>query len=203
MTRGERKNLTLSASRPPGMCVDRSVTSLPDAPVDLPALRRLDPDAVDAVFDAYAHRLNGFLRRLGASAEVAEELVQEAFVRLVRHAPRLADDTRLAAWLFTVARNLYRSHRRWAWVDGTRLLELAWGPTPAPVSPAAALEAARTLARVEAVVASLPEAQREVFLLVVGEGLDPAEAAGVLGISPEATRQRLARARRALQEVFA
>lgn len=173
----------------------------PDPALDLDALRRLDPAAVDGVFDAWSGRLNGFLRRLGASPEVAEELVQEAFVRLVRHAPRLADDTRIGPWLFTVTRRLWLSHRRWAWVDGTRLLELAWGPrpgTPTPVEVVVAGEAAR---RLERAVAALPEPQREVFLLVVGEGLDPVEAAGVLGISAEAARQRLARARRAVEEV--
>jgi RNA polymerase sigma-70 factor (ECF subfamily) len=173
-----------------------------DPEVDLAALRRLEPGAIDAVFDAWNARLNGWLRRMGASAEVAEELVQEAFVRLVRHAPRLADDTRLGAWLFTVTRNLWISHRRWAWIDGTRLLELAWGPRGGTTSPADAYAASEAQKRVERAVAALPDPQREVFLLVVGEGLDPAEAAGVLGITPEAARQRLARARRAVEEVL-
>ena len=178
---------------------------LPAADPEIPvaALRRLDPAAVDAAFDAYADRLHRFLRRLGAGPEVAEELVQEAFVRLVRHAPRLADDTRLGAWLYTVTRNLWRSHRRWAWVDGTRLLELATRPAGAPAGPAELVEADRTRARVDAAVARMPEAQREVFLLVVGEGLTPQEAAEVLGLQPEAVRQRLARARRALEEELA
>lgn len=168
--------------------------------IDIAALRRLDARAVDDVFDAYSPRLNGFLRRSGASVEVAEELVQETFVRLVRHAPRLADDTRIGAWLFTVARNLWVSHRRWAWVDGTRLLELAWGPKGRAETPVEAVVASQAAARVERALAALPDTLRAVFLLVVGEGMEPAEAAGVLGISPEAARQRLSRARRAVEE---
>lgn len=167
--------------------------------IALPALQRLDPTAIDAVFDAYSGRLNGFLRRMGATAEVAEELVQEAFVRLVRHAPRLAEGTRVGAWLFTVTRNLWRSHRRWAWVDGTRLLELAQAPSRRHPSPADLLAADETRARLERAVAALPESGREVFLLVVGEGLEPTEAAAILGITPEAARQRLTRARRAVE----
>lgn len=174
-----------------------------DAPeVDIRALRRLDAEAVDTVFDAYADRLARFLRRLGAGPEVAEELVQESFVRLIRHAPRLTDDTRVGAWLYTVARNLWRSHRRWAWVDGTRLLELASRPVSAPAGPAELVEAGRTAAHVQAAVAALPEAQREVFLLVAVEGLTPQDAAEVLGLSAEAARQRLARARRAIEEAL-
>ncbi len=170
--------------------------------IDLAALRRLDAAAVDAVFDAWSPRLNGFLLRLGASTEQAEELVQEAFVRLVRHAPGLRDDTRIGAWLYTVARNLWRSHRRWAWLDGTRLLELAWAPQRGPATPAELASASETQARLERAVAALPEAQREIFLLVVGEGLEPTDAAVVLGIRPEAARQRLARARRAVEEAL-
>jgi RNA polymerase sigma-70 factor (ECF subfamily) len=178
------------------------MVGLPEPAVDLDALRRLDPVAIDAVFDGWSPRLNGFLRRMGASAEIAEELVQETFVRLVRTAPRLADGTRLGAWLFTVARNLWVSHRRWAWIDGTRLLELAWGPRRGTPTPAELVAADEVRARAESVVATLPAAQREVFLLVVAEGLDPAEAAGILGISAESARQRLARARRAVEEAL-
>lgn len=174
---------------------------LPDPEVDLAALRRLDASAVDAAFEAWSPRVHAFLRRLGASPELAEELVQETFVRLVRHAPTLREDTRLGAWVFTVARNLWRSHRRWAWLDGTRLLELA--APPRPPGPAELLAATELQLRYEAALAALPEPQREVVLLVVGEGLDPQDAAAVLGLSPEATRQRLARARRALEESLA
>ena len=52
--------------------------------------------------------------------------------------------------------------------------------------------------RIEAALAALPVAYREALLLVLVEGLRPAEAAGVCGISPEAMRQRLSRARAAL-----
>lgn len=175
-----------------------------EANVSLSALRALQPRAFDQTFNLYAPRLNGWLLRMGAPRTVAEELVQETFLRLAKHAPTLRDDTQIGAWLYTVARNLWRSHRRWAWVDGTRLLELAERViTARPPTPAEAAAASETAARVERVVAALPEAQRELFLLVVGEGLEPQEAAGILGIAPEAARQRLARARRAIEEALA
>lgn len=170
--------------------------------IELAALRRVDPSAVDAVFDAWSGRLNGYLRRLGASPEVAEELVQETFVRLIRAAPRLVDGTRVGAWLFTVTHNLWRSHRRWAWVDGSRLVDLAGRPPARPPAPDEPQAADETRGRVERAVAALPPVQREVFLLVVGEELEPQAAARVLGITPEAARQRLARARRAVEEAL-
>ncbi len=177
--------------------------SASDPVIDLAALRRLDAETVDIVVTEYAPRLNAFLRRLGASASIAEELVQETLVRLVQAAPRLREDTRLGAWVFTVARNLWRSHRRWAWLDGTRLLALAGAPRPRAETPADSLDASRAQARLSIAIAALPEPQREVFLLVVGEGLDPIDVATILGLSPDATRQRLARARRTLEEALA
>ena len=118
----------------------------PEVAVDLEGLRRLDPRAFDQVFLTYSPRLHGWLLRMGASASVAEELVQEAFLRLARHAPRLREDSRVGAWLFTVTRNLWVSHRRWCWLDGTRLLELAEGAfmarTPSPSEASAASDVA-------------------------------------------------------------
>ncbi len=171
--------------------------------VSLPGLRALDSRAFDIAFAVFAPRLNGWLLRMGASRSVAEELVQEAFLRLARHAPRLRDDTRVGAWLYAVTRNLWVSHRRWCWLDGTRLIELAEQTfTARPPTPAEAAAAGETALRVERALAALPEAQREVFLLVAQEGLEPTEAAGILGIAPEAARQRLARARKALKEAL-
>lgn len=163
-------------------------------------LRRADPAAFDVAFDRYRERIWAFLLRMGGRAELAEELLQETFLRLAAHAARLRPDTNLRAWLFTVARNLFRSHRRWAWVDGQRLAELAaralrteGGPTPLELT--AASETARV---VERALAALAPANREVALLVLVEHLEPGEVAVMLGLKPEAVRQRLARARQAI-----
>lgn len=164
------------------------------------ALRRADPAAFDVAFDRYRKGVWGFLLRMSGRAEVAEELLQDTFLRLAAHATRLRPDTNLRAWLFTVAHNLFRSHRRWAWLDGQRLAELAaralrapGGPTPLEL--AAASETARA---VERALAALAPANREVALLVLIERMEPAEVAVVLGLKPEAVRQRLARARQAV-----
>ncbi len=160
--------------------------------------------AFDRVFDAHHRPLYGFLVRLSGRAELAEELLQETFVRYARHRDRLPPDVNLRAWLFTVARNLWRSHRRWAWLDGQRLAELAAraagvdpGPTPAEV-----LAATETSRRVERALAAMPETLREAAALVWIEHLEPREAAEVLGVEPEALRQRLTRARRLVDEAL-
>ena len=75
-------------------------------------LRDGDPAAFDAVYEAYRARVFSFLARLARSREVAEDLAEDTWLRLVETAPRLRPDTRLGPWLFTVARNLYYSYCR-------------------------------------------------------------------------------------------
>lgn len=163
-------------------------------------LRQGDARAFDAVYERYRARLFAFLVRLSRRRDVAEDLLQETWLRLARSAPELAPDTRLAPWLYTVARNLYVSHRRWSLLDADRLATLRFWARPEDdvLSPFERLAADETARRLERALASLPIAQREVVLLVCVERLEHAEAANVLGLAPEAFRQRLSRARAAL-----
>ena len=118
---------------------------------------------------------------------------------------RLRPDTRLAAWLFTVARHVHLSYVR------SRLLEdsvvagpmALWpfvGERASPFEAAAASELQR---RIERALAAMPLASREALLLVAVAGLDQSDAAAVCGVSPEAFRQRLSRARASLARALA
>jgi RNA polymerase sigma-70 factor (ECF subfamily) len=163
-------------------------------------LRAGDTGAFDAVYEDYRPRVFAFLLRMTRNRTLAEDLLDETWLRLVRHAARLLPDTRLGPWLFTVARNLYWSHRRDALVEESSAAELLtlWpspSPWPSPFDLAAADELTR---RVERALSTLAPQYREVLLLVGHEGLTPSDAAVICGISPEALRQRLSRARAAL-----
>jgi RNA polymerase sigma factor (sigma-70 family) len=165
-------------------------------------LRAGDTGAFDEVYAVYRPRVFAFLLRMTRSRTLAEDLLDETWFRLVRHASSLLADTRLGAWLFTVARNLYWSYRRDSLVGETAASELLtlWPspqPWPSPFDLAAAGELER---RIERALSKLSPQYREVLLLVGHEGLTPADAAGVCGISSEAMRQRLSRARVALAE---
>jgi RNA polymerase sigma-70 factor (ECF subfamily) len=163
-------------------------------------LRDGDAAAFDAVYEAYRARLYSFLSRLSRSRDVAEDLAEETWLRLVSTASRLRPDTRLGPWLFAVARNLYYSYCRSraldeSAADGLIGLWPAGGPRPSPFEEAAARELER---RVERGLGALSAPYREALLLVGVEGMTPSEAAGVCGLAPEAFRQRLSRARAAL-----
>jgi RNA polymerase sigma-70 factor (ECF subfamily) len=156
-------------------------------------LRRGDRAAFRELHGRFAQATFGFLLRLAGRRDVAEDLHQEMWLAIARHAARVQPDTDLAAWIFTIARNRFLSSRRRA--DPAALAgdpaALDHAAAPAPTDDPACRDLERALA-------SLPEVHREVLLLVGVEGLDAAQAAAVLAIRPDAARQRLARARAAL-----
>jgi RNA polymerase sigma-70 factor (ECF subfamily) len=163
-------------------------------------LKAGDVAAFEAVYEEYRPRLFTFLARLSRRRDVAEDLLDETWLRLVASAPRLADDTCLAAWLFTVARNLFASWCRRCALDDTRISDApaSW-PAPGPgESPFEAASRSETEGRIERALARLLVRDREVLLLVAVSGLTPAEAAAALGLPAEALRKRLQRARERL-----
>ncbi len=169
------------------------------------ALLRGEREAFDAIYDHYRPRVFAFLARLSGDRVLAEDLLQETFVRLARNAKSLGGDFRPRPWLFTVARNLFVDHRRRALVDFDRLRDLAlWPSRPRRVedTPFDLAQATETERRLEAALLCLPTPHREALLLVAVEGLEPTEAAAVLGIRPEALRKRLSRARSALRAIL-
>lgn len=167
-------------------------------------LRHGDPDAFDLVYDAFNVRLFTFLARLTRRRDVAEDLLEETWLRLVKHARRLRPDTRLGPWLFTVARNLYVSFNRSRVLEesATAGLIALWPFSPDRVSPFEAAATSELERRIERALAAMPTASREVLLLVGVAGLSHADAADVCGITPEALRQRLHRARETLSRAL-
>lgn len=174
-----------------------------DRDSELELVRRVragDTGAFDAVYALFNAPLFGFLVRLARNRDVAEDLLEETWLRFVTYADRLDPDTRLAPWLFAVARNLHVSYCR------SRAVEMSHSDAGIGLWPAIVAESPFEHAvgyelerRLEAAIAGLPVAFREVLLLVGVEGLRPGEAAVVCGISSEAIRQRLRRARALLQ----
>ena len=170
-----------------------------DRPLVL-ALKRGEAAAFDAVYEAHRHALYSYLVRLTGRKDVAEDLFQETWIRLATHAARLEGDTHLAAWLFTVAHNQYRSHQRAARVDGARQDGAREAPAAGFPSPAEELGLSEAERHLEVAIGRLSPAHREVLLLVAVDGLAQDEVATVLGIAHAAVRQRLSRARLKLTE---
>ena len=160
-----------------------------------------DTTAFDEIYDTLNPRLLSFLRRMARDRAVAEDLLEETWLRLVLARENLRPDTHLVPWLFTVARNLFLSYCRSRAREQAYTWDLMslWPDqlAPSPFDVASTNEFEQCL---ETALGELPSRYREVLLLVGVEGLRPADAALVCGISGEALRQRLSRARLLLSQ---
>lgn len=160
---------------------------------------RGDLDALGTVFDRAAPRLLGLALQICSNPADAEDLLQQAFLGAIRSAAAF-DGTRpllpwLAGLLTNAARNLRRRelHRK-----AVELPDLA-DPAPAPPSAAARGE---QVALLRSHIEALPLEQRQVLLLQLQHGLQPAEIAEVLGIAPGTVRMRIHRGLRALRRLL-
>lgn len=130
----------------------------------------------------------------------AEDLVQEAFRRVVDALHRFDADRPFAPWFFTILRNVARN------AAGERALRLhvaldesAHDEGP---SPAEHVEYLELQARVHLELESLPDMQRACFRLCVLEGLTSTEVAEALGVSDATVRTHVHRARQAMRKTI-
>ena len=170
------------------------------------AVRR-DPAALDAFFERFFDRAFGYVATLVGDRPLAEDLTQEAFLRMHHAIHRLDPERDPTPWVFTVLTNVVRDHWRGAeHRSRERRAGLdAAGDVPADEGADAASrreteEDARAIRRA---LASLSQSDREVIVLRAYEGLSSAEAARAAGIADEALRQRYARAVKRLGRAFA
>lgn len=172
---------------------------------DRRALARLYDDHVDGLYAFVFYRVGG-------DAALAEDVVQETFAQALRRQAEY-DEGRgsVATWLSTLSRNVIRDHLRahrrgdelagaWQQIDqslGQTFAAMAQSPLPGEV-----LQRNETRDLVNMAIANLPEAYRSALTrkYVEGESLD--QIAASLGISVDAAKSLLARARRAFRETF-
>jgi RNA polymerase sigma-70 factor (ECF subfamily) len=167
--------------------------------------RRREPEALDALVNAYAGRVFGLLYRLTGSPDAAEELTQETFLRLVRMIEEYEHSGRFESWLFRISANLARDHarrgRRRRLATGLETPGSNGQPPSADLAdarlptPADRLESREQERRLAGAVARLSDLDREILMLRHYSGLSFREIADILGV-PMGTA--LARAHRAL-----
>lgn len=144
----------------------------PIEPAEVEAAVRLEPAALDRLVEVYARRLYGFFVRAAGSRDDAEDLVQEAFVRMVRSLPDYRHSGRLDAWVFRIATNLLRDRARRRLISPVVSLrepldaDVATGSRDRLAEPASrAIEREDEAARLHRALDRLPEAERVVVLL--------------------------------------
>lgn len=163
----------------------------------LARIRAGDSAAFREVIDRHMPALLAVARRMLKVDGDAEDIVQEALVRVWHHAGTLElGPGGLRPWLRRVVTNLCLDHLR-----RHRLTSVVADvpETPEPPEQARGLEEADLAKRVGAALAALPERQRVALTLFHYEGLSQIEVGDMLGISDEAVESLLARARRSLK----
>lgn len=177
------------------------------APSEAMLTRRLaagDETVMRDLYRLYSGRVLVMTTRLLGDRELAQDAVQETFVRVWRFADSLDPDRDLEPWLFRVARNtaydLNRKRQRRpqaADADPTPVLEAVSEHRP-DQRPDEAAMAAATMWQVRGAIDELPGGEREVVRLQHLEGYTQPEIADLLGISVGTVKSRSHRAHRRL-----
>jgi RNA polymerase sigma-70 factor (ECF subfamily) len=160
----------------------------------------------EAVFRNYAPRVYNLARRMLGNDADAEDVTQDVLVQVLRKGNTFRGEASFPTWLHKVTVNAALAHRRrrarrqeHEHNDPLHLFEEGGGHAhpvrPWSVAPEAVLEDRETAQLIEAAIARLPEAYRDVYVLADVEGLPNAEIAEMLALSVPAVKSRLHRAR--------
>jgi len=155
-------------------------------------LRRRDPDLLDRLIEQYQHRLLRYLLHLTGRRDLAEDLFQETWVRVLERG-RLYDGRRdFTAWLFTIARNLFIDQRRRRQPQTEEPTELDATAAGQPSALDLAIEREQSR-HILAGMDRLPAEYREALSLRFQEGMSLEEIAGVIGAPLGTVKSRIYR----------
>jgi len=144
-------------------------------------------------------RLRRFARGLTGVADQADDLVQAACERALTRIDQWQPGTRLDSWMFRIVQTIWLDDRRAVKVrTGEGRIDPEMAEDELAFDGGRGLEAHMTYEAVRAAMATLPEDQRAVLVLVCVEGQSYKEAAAALDIPIGTVMSRLARARAAL-----
>jgi RNA polymerase sigma-70 factor, ECF subfamily len=173
-----------------------------------------EPGAFEEMVEAYQHRLVTVLHHLVGNGAEAEDLAQEAFLRVYRARKKYRARSRFSTWLFTIANNLalnsLRGKQRRATVSLPNSDSGPLGPRPAEQlvrdhgpAPSQRLQHVELALRVQQALEGLNERQRTAVVLNKFEDMNYAEIAEVMNLSTKAVKSLLNRARANLRVALA
>jgi RNA polymerase sigma-70 factor (ECF subfamily) len=168
-------------------------------------LKRQDPDVLDQLIELYQHRLLRYLLFLTGKREVAEDLFQETWMRVLLRGSQYNGKARFDTWLFTIARNLVIDlSRKRTMASLDELHEVREDERPFQIaidgpSPLEQFQSRENSAEIAAVLLTLEPSYREVLVLRFHEELSLEEIAGVTKAPLSTVKSRLYRGLAALK----
>lgn len=155
-----------------------------------------DRQAFRTLARRHSGRAAGLARRMVGSDADAEEVVQEALLRVWINAPRWRPLAAFRTWFYRIVLNLCLSRRR---KPATFSLDEAGEVVDPSMGPAEHFEHQERNRRIADAIAALPERQRAAIVLTYREGLSNAEVAAIVDTSVSGVETLLVRARRSLR----
>jgi len=147
---------------------------------------------LEEIFRLHQKEIYVYFLRTTGNPQLAEDLGQETFVRACSGAILFRGDSSVRTWLFAIARRVMVDHIR---RRGPKL-------SPLDESPPGRSEGPEQRIAIEQALRALPASSREALVLCDVLGFSPAEAAEVIGLTANAFRVRLHRARAHFREVY-
>jgi RNA polymerase sigma-70 factor (ECF subfamily) len=190
------------------------VADVPSPPSDEELAGRLqagDPAALRALMERYQRPLYGYLCRMLGSPQDAEDVFQEAFLRVLRAIGRFDTGRRFRPWLYAIATNLVRNTYRSrgyrdaltldaADEEGAPLAARLAGRAPRPSD---ALESQERASIVAEAVSGLPEKGRTALVLYYYQGLSYQEVSQALEVPLGTVKSRIHNAMARLDQALA
>lgn len=166
-------------------------------------------DAFEELFARHHRRVIHFCYRMTGDQARAEEAAQEVFLRIARAASTYQPTARFTTWMYTIARrttlNFLRDEKEPegkvpidATGEGGEAAEGLSLPGPGDREPEQVAWESQLKEKFLDAMQKLPEVNRSAFILNRGEGLSYEEVAAVLGVTVQAVKSRIFRAREAL-----
>ena len=148
----------------------------------------------EVIWTAFSNQLKQFLLRRVADESLADDLLQDVFLKIHAHIDTLQDETKVESWIYQIARNTVIDYYR----TQKTMVELSEILSQPDETESRAEE--KILKGLKEMIEKLPEPYSQALLLTEFEGLTQKELAEKLGISVSGAKSRVQRARKMLKD---
>ncbi|MEM8782366.1 MAG: RNA polymerase sigma factor SigZ [Planctomycetota bacterium] len=159
------------------------------------------PISTEQIWELFSDKLRGFLRKRIPDDQIAEDLLQETFLRIHKNLVALDDSQRITAWLYQIARNLVTDHYR-SRGRSTTETDTNWEQIADEIDDEAENLNDEVEGWLPKMIDLLPETQREAVRMYELGGITQQEIADRLNISLSGAKSRIQRGRQQLRSLL-